>query len=496
MVTEGFYTLEILAAQVGGEVVPPNARGVRVAAVVASSEAPPPGALFAALKGTQRDGHDFVAAAIANGCVGALVGDRGVLGHAPGIVVADTRAAHSRLVAFLAGCPSEQMRVIGITGTNGKTTTNWLLYAALNQLGAPCIRLGTLGIRAEGVIDLPGALTTPDPAVVQTALKRALMARCTSAVLEVSSHALVQQRVDDVCFDVGVFTNLSRDHLDYHGSMEAYFAAKRRLFSLVATSPKRTRAAVVNLDDPAGKTLRGELSALGLGDFSYGFSADAPLRITAFSQSTAGSAVTVRWKGQEATISSRFVGRFNASNLAAACGALLALGVSLEAAVEALAAAPEVPGRLERVPDRERVVFVDYAHTPDALEKALTTLRELTPGNLWVVFGCGGDRDKGKRPAMGRVAAELADRVVVTSDNPRSEAPTAIIADILASGIAPTLVEVDRRAAIRGAIAGSRSGDVVLIAGKGHEDYQIIGAEKAHFSDVEEARAALGVGRE
>ncbi|MFM1848894.1 MAG: UDP-N-acetylmuramoyl-L-alanyl-D-glutamate--2,6-diaminopimelate ligase, partial [Pseudomonadota bacterium] len=272
-----FYSLEILAQHVGGEVVPPSARGLEVSVVTASSENPPARALFAALKGTKTDGHTFVSRALSNGCVGAVVEDSTTLGDAPGIVVKDTRTAYGKLVAFLAGCPSEQMRVIGITGTNGKTTTNWLLYNALNYLGTPCIRVGTLGIAAARVLDIPGGLTTPDPELVHSSLKRALQARCSTAVFEVSSHALDQGRVDDVCFDVGVFTNLTRDHLDYHGTMEAYFAAKRRLFTLVADSPKKTRGAVINLDDPVGLELQREIRALRLNDFSFGFHPEAPL---------------------------------------------------------------------------------------------------------------------------------------------------------------------------------------------------------------------------
>lgn len=491
MSDDRFYSLEILGAHVGGEVVPPSARGLEVAAVTASSEEPPPRALFAALKGGKVDGHTFVSRALSNGCVGALVSDPTTLGDAPGLVVKDTRKAYGKLVSFLAGCPSEQMRVIGITGTNGKTTTNWILYHALNYLGAPCIRIGTLGIKAERVLDVPGGLTTPDPELIHGALKRALEAKCKTAVFEVSSHALDQARVDDVCFDVGVFTNLTRDHLDYHGTMEMYFGAKKRLFNLVADSPKRTRGAVVNLDDPVGEGLQREIQALGLNDFSFGFNPKAPLHIKSFTQTIEGSVVTLRHDGQEATIRSRFVGRHNASNLAAACGALLALKVPLDSAARALESVPEVPGRLERVPAKELGIFVDYAHTPDALEKALATLREVASGKLWVVFGCGGDRDKGKRPQMALVAAKLADRVVVTSDNPRTEVPSAIIDDILASRITPHTVEVDRRRAIQSAVAGASPGDIILIAGKGHEDYQIIGTEKLHFSDVEEAAGAL-----
>jgi UDP-N-acetylmuramoyl-L-alanyl-D-glutamate--2,6-diaminopimelate ligase len=491
MSIDRFYSLEILGAHVGGEVVPASARGISVSAVTASSETPPPRALFAALKGVRADGHAFVQRAISNGCVGALVSDPATLGDAPGLVVKDTRTAYGKIAAFLAGSPSEQMRVIGITGTNGKTTTHWLLYHALNYLGTPCIRIGTLGVAAERVLNLPGGLTTPDPELVHTVLKQALQAKCNTAVFEVSSHALDQARVDAVCFDVGVFTNLTRDHLDYHGTMEAYFAAKKRLFHLVADSPKRTRGAVINLDDPVGPGLQREVLALSLNDFSFGFSPDAPLRIRSFSQTIAGSEVTLEWQGKVATIRSRFVGRHNASNLAAACAALLALHAPLDVAARALETVPEVPGRLERVPARELGIFVDYAHTPDALEKALQTLREVTTGKLWVVFGCGGDRDKGKRPQMGLVAQKLADRVVVTSDNPRSEVPGVIIDDILASGITPFLVETDRRRAIVGAVTGAAAGDLILIAGKGHEDYQIIGTEKLHFSDVEEALNAL-----
>jgi UDP-N-acetylmuramoyl-L-alanyl-D-glutamate--2,6-diaminopimelate ligase len=399
--------------------------------------------------------------------------------------------ALSRLSALEAGDPSKKMQLVGITGTNGKTTTHWLIYHAYQTLAAPALRIGTLGAWADGCVNGPESLTTPDASLVQTYLAQALAAGVRFCVMEASSHALCQARVDHVYFDVGAFTNLTRDHLDYHGDMERYFEAKARLFDLIAAGPKSVRAAAVNLDDPYGLRLQEKIAALKLNDFSYGRDLRAAIKILSFAQTNLGSTLLLGYNNKRYELKSHFIGDHNASNLAAAFAGLLALGFNPGEIVAALAKAPPVPGRLEPVGNAKVGVYVDYAHTPDALEKALITLRPIVKRKLWVLFGCGGDRDRGKRPQMGSIAARLADGVVVTSDNPRTEDPQKIIDDILSSGIKPAVVEADRRIAIAKCIGLAQDGDVVLLAGKGHENYQIIGSAKLPFSDGVEAKRVL-----
>lgn len=449
-----------------------------------------PGDAFVAIPGSRRDGHDFIPAAFERGAALAVVSDASRVAGRPAIIVEDTRCALSRLAALFADFPSAAMKVVAVTGTNGKTTTNWLLYHAFRALGHQALRIGTLGVEGAGIPAQAGELTTPDSLQIHSNLRRAYDAGARFAVLEASSHALDQFRVDDVEFDAAIFTNLTRDHLDYHPTFEHYFAAKRKLFTLLARGRKRA-AAVIHLDDEYGQKLQGEVPRWGLADFSFGKSSEARVRIDAFEQGLAGSTVALSFDGRRYEIGSALIGSHNAENLAAAFAAAVSLGLDPEQVSKALTRSPQVPGRLESVQGAPFGIFVDYAHTPDALENVLTAVRGLGQGNVWVLFGCGGDRDRGKRPQMAAVAARYADRVVVTSDNPRTEDPDAIIRDILSEGARAEIVEVNRRAAIRETIRRAKPGDVVLIAGKGHEDYQIIGTTKQHFSDVEEARAAL-----
>jgi UDP-N-acetylmuramoyl-L-alanyl-D-glutamate--2,6-diaminopimelate ligase len=313
--------------------------------------------------------------------------------------------------------------------------------------------------------------------------------------METSSHALDQARVKDVSFDVAVFTNLTRDHLDYHGTFDNYFAAKRHLFELLRDSAKATRGAVINGDDAYGQRLIAEIESLGLNNWSFGRAASCSVCVTSITETPGAMQIEVSLTqlNRNLTITAPFIGAHNAENVVAAFAACCALGYEPGWVAEAIRGVPQVPGRLERVGASAVRVFVDYAHTPDALERAIAALRPSTEGKLWVVFGCGGDRDKGKRPIMATVAASGADRVVVTSDNPRTEDPNRIISDVLSSGIAPWITEVDRRRAIVEAVHAASPGDTVLIAGKGHENYQIIGTEKSHFSDQEVAQEALGL---
>jgi UDP-N-acetylmuramyl-tripeptide synthetase len=483
--------LHDLAKAIGGTVVNSPAYEVLIRGVVFSGRHSLNNSIFVAIKGSAADGHQFISHALENGSGAAVVTDAAPLAGAPGILVADTRKALSRLAAIFAGEPSREMQVVGVTGTNGKTTINWLVYNLLEKCGISSMRIGTLGIKARDLFDSPGNLTTPDPVQIQESMALALAAGVRACVLETSSHALDQYRVDDLQFDVGIFTNLTRDHLDYHGDMESYFLAKRRLYDLIAGSNKKTRAASINLDDEFGQRLQAYALSLGLADFSYGRDESARIRILGMNQDLKGSVVRLQIAEQMVEIKSALIGGHNASNIAAAFAAGLALGLNADQMAEAFLSMPQVPGRLEAVGAERFGVYVDYAHTPDALDNTLRTLAELKRGALWVIFGCGGDRDRGKRPQMARVAMERADRVVVTSDNPRTEDPMTIIGDILSEGCRPVFVEADRRKAINMAVRELKEGDILLIAGKGHEDYQIIGKEKIHFSDVEEAARAI-----
>jgi UDP-N-acetylmuramoyl-L-alanyl-D-glutamate--2,6-diaminopimelate ligase len=450
-----------------------------------------PGSLFVAIPGASGDGHQFVPSAFAAGAVCAVVERPEVLNGKPGIVVTNTRLALSRLAAALNGFPSRELLCFGITGTNGKTTTNWMIFHALSYLGLVSYRIGTLGTAVSGQSPESSSLTTPDPLSVHSGLRSALAHGAKACVMEASSHALDQRRIDDIEFDVGVFTNLTRDHLDYHQSMQAYAVAKFRLMQLVSASRKSTKAAVINVDDCVGAEWQKQLADLGLRDFSFGRGASASVRLANFTQSLQASEITLVWNAQVFKLHSPFIGEHNAENMAAAFAALVAAGFRAEDVARALAACPQVPGRLESVGNSEVGVFVDYAHTPDALERALCAIRPLSSGTLWAVFGCGGDRDRGKRPQMAAIASKFADALVVTSDNPRTENPHAIIADILSQGVEARITEVDRREAIKLTLSLARPGDLILIAGKGHEDYQVIGTKKEHFSDQEVVREVM-----
>jgi UDP-N-acetylmuramoyl-L-alanyl-D-glutamate--2,6-diaminopimelate ligase len=443
-------------------------------AVVHDTRAVGPGALFCCLRGSRADGHDLAPDALAAGAVALLV-DHALPLDAPQLVAADVRAALGPVSAAFWDHPSRHLTVAGVTGTAGKTTVTHLLAAVLTAAGRPCGVIGTLS----------GARTTPEATELQALLAEHRRRGDAAVAVEVSSHGLDQRRVDATRFALAVFTNLSPEHLDYHGTMEAYFAAKVRLFS-----PAFTPAAVVCRDDPWGRRLLADLEAAGRpAAVAYGLADAAEVRLT-----PAGA--SFRWRGQAVELA--LLGRFNVANAVGAATAAAVLGVDEATIARGLAAAPPVPGRLEAVDAGQPfTVVVDYSHKPDALDQALRSARELVApgGTLTVVFGCGGDRDRAKRPIMGEVAARLADRVVVTSDNPRSEDPLAIIAEIRAGipGGAPGVdVEPDRRRAIEGALAAAGAGDVVLVAGKGHESTQVVGDRALPFDDREVARAALG----
>lgn len=466
------------------------AANLEITAVTADSRAVTPGSLFVALPrrpeaGFRHDGHDFIAAAVAAGAA-AVVGcdpDRVAdAGGRPVLLVDDPRWLLPRLAARFYGDASQALQLVGVTGTNGKTTTCYLLDQILVACGWRTVLAGTVETRLAGEAR-PAQTTTPDPVSLQRMWREAVERGVRGGCMEVSSHALDQHRVDATRFEVAVFTNLTQDHLDYHSSLEAYFEAKARLFA--PDEHGWAPRAVVNLDDPAGRRLleRGLRQPL-----TFGLDAAADVHPGGLTGDASGSRFEVFTPAGSWHQSLRLPGRFNVANALAALAAALALGLDLPTCAAALERAHGAPGRLDRVDLGQPFgVFVDYAHTPDALENVLRAARGFCAGALVCVFGCGGDRDRGKRPQMGRIAATLADRVVVTSDNPRTEPPEAVIADILA-GIEPTLpatvdVEPDRRAAIGLALARAEPHDIVVIAGKGHEDYQILGTTKVDFDD-------------
>lgn len=450
--------------------------------------------VFVAIKGATNDGHKFTSQAIECGSVCLIVEDPSAIPTgATGIVVADTRRAWSKLCAHFSDYPAEKMTVIGVTGTSGKTTINGLIHDALVANGLKTLRVGTIGAFSKDVIDDPDTLTSPDAQFLHKLLRKSLDQKVTHATFETSSHALSQCRVEDLEFDVGVFTNLSRDHLDYHKTMESYEDAKWRLFELVHASNKKTNGAVVNVEDPVGVRYAQKAKTKGFNLITYGRGTDANLKILSHDQNIKGSLLILEFKGEKLQLRTPLIGNHNGENLAAALGALTILGMTPKDAAAALESIPPVSGRLEPILGSDIGCYVDYAHKPDALEKVLIAVRPLLKENakLWTIFGCGGDRDRGKRPMMGEIAVKYSDKAILTSDNPRTEDPKQIFADILSGGIKPWLVEQDRRAAIHTTIKAAAPGDVVLIAGKGHENYQIIGKDKIHFSDQEVAREAL-----
>ncbi len=471
-----------------------------------------PDGLFVAMKGQSADGHDFVQVALERGAI-AVVAERKI-DLIPGsaaiqILAADTRLALADLAARFYHNPSAHLVLIGITGTNGKTTSSYLVERILTKAGLNVGVIGTINYRYGGRT-FRNPVTTPESADLQRILAEMRLLGVTHVILEVSSHAIQLHRIKNCWFDVAVFTNLSQDHLDFHGDMAAYWACKKRLFTdYLKTGPKANRAhAVVNCDDPNGDRLARELHGSVL---TVGFDPGHRIHARQASWNLNGIRAEIATPAGTLELTSPLVGRHNVENMLCATGVAMALDVSLEAVKAGLESLTAIPGRLERVPDeRGRFVYVDYAHTPDALDNALATLRSMTTSRLICVFGCGGDRDKAKRPRMGEIAARHSDLCVVTSDNPRREDPMEIIRQIVIgtrriterelrsaewSGEANRgkayIVEPDRRQAIHLGIRAARRGDTVLIAGKGHERYQIIGTAEFAFDDREQARKAL-----
>jgi UDP-N-acetylmuramoyl-L-alanyl-D-glutamate--2,6-diaminopimelate ligase len=449
------------------------------------------GNLFVAVRGTSFDGHSFIEQAVDKGAV-AVVGERAALSQrATAIVVPDSREALAQLAANFFGEPSRKLRMIGVTGTNGKSTTTFLIKQLLERASQSTGLIGTIQYEI-GERRLPAARTTPESLDLQELLSQCVEAGCRNVAIEVSSHALSQGRANEIEFDIGVFTNLTRDHLDFHNGMKEYFLAKARLFESLRQSQKKDPKAVVNIDDPYGQQLVARFGR-DLPIISYGMGARADFRASDFKVDMNGTSYRLDAKDKSYLVRLPLIGRFNIYNSLAALAAAHAVGLDVRSAVLALAKAPQIPGRLEAVPAKRKFqVFVDYAHTDDALLNVVKTCRDLNPNRLILVFGCGGNRDRAKRPLMGAVADQYADYAFITSDNPRKEDPEAIVRDI-ETGFKHKNYEkiVDRKMAITRAIAMAQPRDIVLIAGKGHEKYQEFSDHTVPFDDVETAARAL-----
>lgn len=457
--------------------------GTEITSLAFDSRRVQPGCLFFCVRGLSADGHDFAPAAIDSGAA-ALVCERPLESGVPEVVVPDARAAMAPAAAAFYEDPTADLTVAGITGTNGKTTTAFLLRDILERADVPTGLVGTVK-QIVGGIEEGLERTTPEAIDLQRSFRRMLESGDRACVIEASSHAMVMRRCDSIRFDLAVFTNLTQDHLDFHSDMEDYFQAKRLLFEAGPT------VSLVNIDDPWGRRLAAEFDTLTFS--SLGSEADFSAVDVQFN--AAGSDFTVLSEHGDLKVHTALPGSFNVSNALAALGSAIALGVAPETAVETLAGVGRVPGRMEPVDeDQDFAVLVDYAHTPDSVENVLRAAREFTDGRLIAVFGAGGDRDRTKRPLMGKAGAEIADLTIVTSDNPRSERPEAIIEEILAGmgDRSRVEVEIDRDRAIGEAIRIAETGDTVVIAGKGHEQGQEFeNGRTIHFDDREVASRHL-----
>jgi UDP-N-acetylmuramoyl-L-alanyl-D-glutamate--2,6-diaminopimelate ligase len=486
---------ELTAVEVPGQrATPPTPEPVEITGLAYDSRRVREGTLFFCVPGYERDGHDFASAAVQAGAV-ALVAERPLEPDVPQLLVESTRAAMGPLAARFYGDPTRELRVVGVTGTNGKTTTAHLVRALLEAAGEHCGLLGTVESQIAGA-RRPATRTTPEAIDLQADFRAMLAGGERNCAMEVSSHALALARTDGVRFAAAVFTNLTQDHLDFHETMEDYFQAKRLLFAppLAAAIP---RLAVINLDDPYGRRLAAEVE----GPVTFAIDADADFRAHDVRTELDRSHFQLQTPVGTRTLSLPLPGRFNVSNALGALAVTHSLGAELDTLVGALERGVRVPGRVEAVEEGQGfAVLVDYAHTPDSLQNVLSTAHEVGRGRVICVFGAGGDRDRGKRPLMGEVGARLADVLLVTSDNPRSEDPEEIIAEIMAGasaaprppGACPVTAEVDRRAAIERAVALAEQGDVLVIAGKGHEQGQeFADGVKVPFDDVTVAREAL-----
>lgn len=473
---------------------------VAVTSVTDDSRAVTPGSVFVAVKGERVDGHAFVHEAVAAGAAALVLQKGAAVASVPSVPVVrvdDSRRVLGVLAGRFYGDPSSRLCMVGVTGTNGKTTVTYLCKGVLETTGRKVGLIGTVAYQI-GAERLPASHTTPGAVELQALLARMAGAGMDAVVMEVSSHALALDRTAGCEFDVAIFTNLTQDHLDFHRDMESYFDAKLRLFSDLdpAGRKPRPKRAIVNIDDPRGARV---CAVSRVPVWTYAIRQPADIRAEDVRLTLGGTSLTAVTPHGRFPIESWLVGEHNVYNILAAIGVGLHEGLSPETVRRGIALVANVPGRFERVEaGQDFTVVVDYAHTDDALLRLLTAARALKTGRILTVFGCGGDRDRGKRPKMGRVAARLSDVVFLTSDNPRSEDPAAILREIEA-GVREVLAEkpvryeviADRRAAIEAAVREARAGDMVLIAGKGHEDYQIVGSTRLRFDDREVARAAI-----
>ncbi|HSF66493.1 MAG TPA: UDP-N-acetylmuramoyl-L-alanyl-D-glutamate--2,6-diaminopimelate ligase [Nitrospiraceae bacterium] len=467
-----------------------------VHAITDDSRAVTKGSLFVAVKGERVDGHGFVEQAIKAGAVAVVAQTSVASGPLPFVRVADSRKALGLLGSRFHGNPSARLKMIGVTGTNGKTTTTYLCKALLEGTGRRVGLIGTVGYQI-GQETLPASHTTPGSLDLQELLAKMVEGGLTAAVMEVSSHALALDRTSGCEYDTAVFTNLTQDHLDFHHTMDEYFEAKLRLFTGLAGGRKTGKRAIVNVDDPRGAAV---CAACSVPVWGYTIKGHADLKAEHVRLSLTGTTFLAATPAGSFTIESRLVGEHNIYNLLGAIGVALHDGATSDQIREAAARITNVPGRFERVSSgQDFTVVVDYAHTEDALLRLLTAAQALKTGRIITVFGCGGDRDRGKRPKMGRAAVEYSDVVILTSDNPRTEDPMAILREV-EIGVLDALerrrhvqyhLVPDRREAIAAAVRAAHRSDMVLIAGKGHEDYQIIGTKKFHFDDREVAREAI-----
>ncbi len=464
--------------------------GTEITAVVQDSRQASPGSLFVAVRGYHSDGHQFIPQALRQGAAALVVEERSVAELPEGLPVLrvpDSRVALAAIAAAFYGHPSRKLMLLGITGTNGKTTTSYLARSIIEAAGLSCGLIGTIDYRIGGRV-IPAPNTTPESLDLQRLLAEMAGQGAGACVMEVSSHALALGRTAGCAFRAAAFTNLTQDHLDFHGSMEAYFAAKLRLFTGLGPGS----AAVVNIDDPRSSAVIQAASAAAV--LTTGSSAAADVRpLGPVVQDLKGLAFRAATPAGEVEVASPLLGRHNAANILTALGLGVALGLPAAALAEGVRRMAAVPGRMEKLDEGQPFgVIVDYAHTEDALTRLLETVGELAQGRVITVFGCGGDRDRTKRPRMGAAAAAGSDAVIVTSDNPRTEDPLAIIREIeQGMGSAERTVIPDRAEAIEAAVAMAEPGDVVVIAGKGHEDYQDLGGRKVRFDDREQARQAL-----
>lgn len=486
---EGVRVSKLFEMQYGRTVV---TQDLQVGSVQYDSRKVKPGDMFVAIQGNEVDGHAFIDNAVMNGAIVVVVQNDAARSdyfflHASvvKVVVPDTRGALAKIAANYYGHPSRSLLLVGVTGTNGKTTTTHLIKSILEVGGEKAGLIGTIEYAIGDEVQL-ATHTTPESLEVNSLLARMVQKGCTAAVMEVSSHSLVQHRVDGLSFRAGIFTNLTQDHLDYHGTMEEYFRAKKMLFDMLGADA----VAITNADDPRGRDV---IAGTHSRTIAYGTTPEADIRAVDIEVTIQGVRFSVETRNGKELVSSPLTGRFNVANILAAYATGVGLGLPVEQLMRGIARLKAVRGRFEKILSPAGwTAVVDYAHTPDALENCLRTIDEILPrvrrGRIITIFGCGGNRDAGKRPIMGRVASQRSDVIIVTSDNPRKENPKAIIEQVMAGvekGV-EVYSEVDRRKAIVMGLDLARPGDIVLVAGKGHETYQVVGDTKSHLDDREE----------